>query len=181
VKKFNPDKGDRVIQPFPANGISGELISVRTNSGIRVEAWRPIEPLPPYKCQRYFCHGHSLGTYSNFGYTVMSGPDLHRVLADEYFKVGTLGFGNLRLIFKNDIIVWWQGLNAIHSARVKLPVQNGNQLNVGATIVSSKTGTGLLRKNASLAAVNDDYKEADVREIYRFWGPNDNPYVNLGD
>ncbi|MGA2249601.1 hypothetical protein [Terracidiphilus sp.] len=166
MKAYDQNTGDLVVNAaFPANGIPGEVISVRTDLGVQVHAWRP-NPLPQNLLQCYFCHGYSLGTYAQFGYSIMSGQSLHQVLADEFFKVGTLGMGNLH-VQQGDRIVWWKGLDAIHSAVVDHPVQNGNQLNVNQTRVSSKTGTGIVRINVPLATVNNDYNTANLREIYR--------------
>ena len=184
MQAYDTTAGDYVVAQFAANGTQGEIISVRTNLGIRVNAWRPAQPLPVNEDHRYFCHGYSLDTYRRFGYTIVSGSSLARVLADEFFKVGTLGLGNLQQVQVDDIIVWWQtkqwvnqtthnlqsGITAVHSAKITQPAQQGNQLNVALTIVSSKSGTGQLRQQVPLATVNNDYKTADLREIYRFWG-----------
>ncbi len=77
---------------------------------------------------RYFCHGHSLGTFAQFGYSVPSGGPLATVLADEYAPVNNPVVGGLA--------VWYQAGNfqvPHHSAIVRTVNQN-------AVTVSSKNG-----------------------------------------
>jgi hypothetical protein len=166
----NPPHNDFVVNPaYPANGTAGEIISVRTKLGSRVHAWRPTAPLPNNINRRFFCHGYSLGTAMMFGYTICSDVDLLQVLADEYTKIGTVTGNGPAGVLPGDIIVWFQAMVAAHSARIILPAYVGgtNQLSDANTMVSSKTGTGVLRQNVALAVVKHDYRRALLTEIYR--------------
>jgi hypothetical protein len=167
VYPYEPLNGDVVVAPFAANGVPGEIISVRTTLGRRLNAWRP-NPAPANLNHAYFCHGYSLGTAAAFGYTICSGVDLLKVLADEYNLVGTFVGGAAPAgILAQDIMVWWQGAEAVHSARIVTPVYNGVQLNIDHTVVNSKTGTGALRQGVSLRTVMQDYAVAKQLEVYR--------------
>lgn len=174
--------GDHVVQPFTANGIPGEIVSVRTDRGRRVHAWRPnmalyVNPGGGHVNPQgaYFCHGFSLGTFSfrtapNAGYSVMSGQSMVVVLADEYWKLGNVrGPGPLPMGPQaRDLIVWWRGQDPIHSALIAQPaVDRAGRLDISSTLVSSKTGTGIVRISVPLAVVNADYPTASLIELYR--------------
>lgn len=173
MQPYDPAHGDMIEQAVcPANGVPGELIRVRTDLGTRVAAWRPTNvPNPaPNPQPYYFCHGFSLGTFARFGYTVMSGPSMHRVLADEYQRIGTLGMTNEGMradgrIKAGDLLVWWKDTNPVHSAIVDEPVMIMSlspvierRLNLERTLVSSKTGTSIVRRRVPLSLVKKDYQ-----------------------
>jgi hypothetical protein len=165
---YEPAAGDQVIQAMPANGVNGEAISVRTRLNRRVRAWRPTAPLPANVNSHYFCHGYSLGTAAQFGYTIFSGESLLIVLADEYNLVGTFAGGTAPPgIRPQDIMVWWRGTDAVHSARIVNPVYVNGQLSDTATTVNSKTGTGVLRQGVPLRVVRQDYANAAQLQVYR--------------
>jgi hypothetical protein len=165
---YEPNSGDQIVNPaYPANGVAGEVISVRTKLGRRVNAWRPTGN-PANANSLYFCHGYSLGTAAMFGYTIFSGEAVTTVLADEWTLVGTIA-GNVAPagIRAQDIVMWWRGNDACHSVRVATPVYANGQLNFDATLVNSKTGTGPLRQGASLRSVMATYATARLLQVYR--------------
>ncbi len=166
---YEPNRGDHVVAPFAANGVAGEVVSVRTKLGRRLNAWRPTPPLPANLNHHYFCHGYSLGTAAMFGYTICSHTDLLTVLADEYTKLGTVSGSGPAGVRAGDIVVWFEGMVAAHSARIDVPAYapGTNRLDDQRTLVSSKTGTGVLRQRVPLAVVKRDYKKALLLEVYR--------------
>jgi hypothetical protein len=173
MQPFNVANDDHVVEVRDANGIPGEIISVRTDLGNRVNAWRPNPPITGNPEHGYFCHGFSLGTcyfasLPNAGYSVTSGKSMVRVLADEYVKIGDIrGLAPLGIPQSRDLIIWWQGTNPVHSALLEVPVTTANGLDTNATLVSSKTGTGIVKINVPLSGVNDDYPNASLVELYR--------------
>jgi hypothetical protein len=183
MQPYDPARGDMVEQAnHPEKGTPGELIRVRTDLGTRVAAWRPTNiPNPaPNPQPYYFCHGFSLGTFARFGYSVMSGPSMHRVLADEYRKIGTLGMTHEGMsadgrVLAGDLLVWWKDKDPVHSAIVEEPVMiisvgpvMQRRLNPERTLVSSKTGTGIVRRRVPLTVVKADYeKHSYAIEVYR--------------
>jgi hypothetical protein len=169
MKPFDASQGDRVVRSAAANGVPGEVISVRTDLGTRVAAWRPTGTLPANPQTCYFCHGYSLGTF-RYLYSVASGEAMVRVLADEYLKIGTLGSDHEGSVASGDLLVWWKYKDPVHSAIVNVPVLTtvGGRLDPERTLVSSKTGTGVVRVRVPLSVVKRDYINASVAiEVYR--------------
>lgn len=173
MQPFSVDNEDSVVDGFNANGIPGEIISVRTDLGNRVNAWRPNPPIKKNPEHGYFCHGFSLGTcyfasFPDAGYSVTSGEAMVRVLGDEYVKIGDIrGPAPLGIPQSRDLIIWWHGTNPVHSALLEVPVTTASGLDTNATLVSSKTGTGIVRRNVPLKVVNDDYPNTSLVELYR--------------
>jgi hypothetical protein len=68
------------------NGTSFQLGNAITSKGnlVMVCKANPNDPL----YYQYFCHGHSLGTYRRFGYSVCSGESILRALIDDYVEIG---------------------------------------------------------------------------------------------
>jgi hypothetical protein len=80
-----------------------------------------------------FCHGHSLGTFKKFGYSVYGGPGMETVLKDEYMA---LKAKTLKGAKAGDIIVWRKGGMIVHSAKLEIvPVKNPT---LETTKISSK-------------------------------------------
>lgn len=168
MQPFDLMLGDHVITSHAESGIDGELVSVRTDKGTRVRAWRcTTEPADEGVC--YFAHGYSLQTFEPFGYSVISGMDLKRVLADEFVRLGELASTAELRLRRDDVLVWWNGWEAVHSAIVEVPITDAatGRLNEQATIVSSKSGSGLLQTAVSLAFVKCEYPSAKAIEAYR--------------
>lgn len=151
--------------PFAANGAPGFVRQACTNTGRQVNVWVSA-PAAPVNSQ-YFCHGHALGTYAAFGYTVFSGADLQAVLQDEWLLVGGLQHAKM-----GDIVVWHNvhptmpARLADHSALIRT-VGMGSDLMVDTqgTKLSSKNGTGPLLQSVSLASLIGTY--GNVYALYR--------------
>jgi hypothetical protein len=96
MRPYDVNQGDFIVNAAtPYSGIAGEKISVRTDLGRRLVAWRCTDPHAPAH-HRYFCHGFAFGTFGALGYTVHSGEDLAVMLADEYIKIGNVSPGGAR-------------------------------------------------------------------------------------
>jgi|SRR5579872_598072 len=133
--------------PCNANSAPGFARRARTNLGTEVNVWVPVPNALPDR--QYFCHGHSLGTHTNFGYTVFSGADLQAVLRDEWYLVG-----NVHHAQPGDIVVWRNvngnhGLVADHSARIESPITAISSDGIDVRL-SSKNGTNPLQPSVSL-------------------------------
>lgn len=165
MQAFDIAAGDIITdRDCSANNIPGMGLSVRTDLGSRVTAWRAA-PGVTQADQRFFCHGYTLGTYGRFGYTVF-GVSMPGVLADEYQKLG--GIGDALNVAANDILVWWQGNDARHSAIIVTPgYQPSGLLDTATTVVGSKTGTAAIWTGAMLTHVKEYYQAAPLIEVYR--------------
>jgi hypothetical protein len=160
-----PLKPNQIDEPFHANNAPGFARMACTNRGNQVKVW-VSDPNNP-DVWKYFCHGHALGTYALFGYTVFSGDALQTVLKDEWALVG-----NVHNAQVGDIVVW-HGYHktkdrrfADHSALI-LKIKRGNDglANVHKTTLSSKNGTGPLLAPVSLAELIASY--GDTYAVYR--------------
>ncbi len=77
MQPFDLTQGDVIIaQGVQANNTDGMTLSVRTDLGNRVTAWRPAPAVTGDG--RFFCHGYSLGTYGAHKYSVF-GTQMPRV------------------------------------------------------------------------------------------------------
>ncbi len=68
------------------NGTCSYLGQAMTSKGRRVEVMKA----DPYYLlnYQYFCHGHSLGTFRRFRYSVCSGVHILMALEDDYVEIG---------------------------------------------------------------------------------------------
>ena len=70
---------------------------------------------------QYYCHGHSLGTYRRFGYSVGSGVDILFALEDECYEIGACQtpFEIIQLLKVGDIVSFAElSGKIIHTAKV---------------------------------------------------------------
>jgi hypothetical protein len=150
-------KAHEVIQKEERFG--GYTCLAKTNLGHDVPVWMPPGKNPPtqplqerhiplvqrahrmlYGLDRYlkfrglmFCHGHSLGTFTKFGYSVYGGPGMETVLKDEYMALPAKTLKGARA---GNIIVWRRGGMIEHSAKLEIvPVKNPT---LETTKISSK-------------------------------------------
>lgn len=172
MRAFDTNAGDVSGVGKQANGVNGNVVSVRTNLDNRVDAWQAVLAVTTND-QRFFCHGYSFGTsYVQFGaghdYSLF-GDSVPRVLADEYNLLGKVD--KALLVQPNDVLVWWSGKTKepYHSALVDTPVfLPSGVLDKGNTLVNSKTGTSALRLRVPLTAVEtEDYPGQFYIEVYR--------------
>jgi hypothetical protein len=136
---------------YPGTAYHGSVWRVPTDVGNLVNVWVPEDNVPLN--HRYFCHGHALGTYYQYGYTVFSNDDLSTVLRDEYFLVGSLHH-----LHAGDIVVW-RGIHGFdHSAIVNsIHAMDANGVVPSQTFLSSKNGSHPLNNHISLASLINTY------------------------
>jgi hypothetical protein len=117
----------------PSLGAPGFNVSAKTHNGTIVNGWTAESHCAPD--YRYFCHGHTLATYENEGYSIHSGADMAAVLRDEWRALGrpediNFSMPTIAIFYDND-------RSPVHSARVK--ARRGTDLTV-----TSKNGPGEL-------------------------------------
>jgi hypothetical protein len=136
--------------------ITGDDYDVETDGGNTVGAWIAYSP---WQIQyHYWCHGHSLGTFDRFGYSVYSGGPMRRVVADEWSPVAS---GATRA---GDIAVWLPSYG--HSCRIVAPAFTSGALDPAGTQVTSKNGGNPLA-STTLASVMGSYASAGSPAIFR--------------
>ncbi|MGH6843037.1 MAG: DUF4157 domain-containing protein [Methylocella sp.] len=119
----------RNVHPW-GDAISGDNYEVETDGGTPISAWTAYSP---WRIEyHYWCHGHSLGTFENYGYSVYSGDPMMETVNQEWSPVAS---GSTRA---GDIAVWVPTYE--HSCRVVSPSFANSQLDPNATQVSSKNG-----------------------------------------
>ncbi len=67
-------------------GALGALGSAMISKGRIVRVWKANPDNSLYN--KYFCHGHSLGTYRRFGYSVGCGEAILCALEDDCYEIG---------------------------------------------------------------------------------------------
>ena len=144
------------VYPWRGGPPSGDNYEVSTGGGSTVNAWVADSP---WKIDwHYWCHGHSLGSFDTYGYSVYSGPDFAQVIADEYTPVPA------HLTRAGDIAAWTGGWD--HSARFTSPVVSGGTLDGAASRLSTKNGKRPLT-NMSLDGIMGEYGTALVAVFRR--------------
>ncbi len=88
----DPDKITRrlMVKEKPikdSDGVRGALGKAMTSKGRLVVVWKPNPKNSWY--DKYFCHGHSLGTYRRHGYSVTSAKSIFFALEDECDEIGS--------------------------------------------------------------------------------------------
>lgn len=126
--------------------ISGTKYEAQTGGGSTVPVW---EAYTPWQLRyHYWCHGLSLGTYEDYGYSVYSGTPMAQVIRDEWQPVASASARS------GDIAVWTPTFD--HSARFTSVATSGGRLDEGASRLDTKNGNQPL-KNASLTEIRRDY------------------------
>lgn len=133
------------VHPW-SDEISGTKYAAQTGGGAAVPVW---EAYSPWQVQyHYWCHGLSLGTYENFGYSVYSGTPMAQVIHDEWQPVASASAR------AGDIAVWTPTFD--HSARFTSVATSNGRLNEDASRLDTKNGQRP-EKNASLTEIRRDY------------------------
>lgn len=97
-------------------GVDGILDHAMTDRGHEVEVWSSVyEGVGKYT---HFCHGYSLGTFRNYGFSVLGGSNMEVLLNDEYYPIDAFQ------IRRGDIVVFRGNLTGVtkgitHSALVE--------------------------------------------------------------
>ncbi len=68
-----------------SDGARHEFGKAMTSKGNTVKVFKADPDDSLY--DQYFCHGHSLGTYRRFGYSVCSGRSILRAFQDDYVEI----------------------------------------------------------------------------------------------
>ncbi len=126
--------------------ISGGENMVQTDAGSVVEGWEAYSPWQ-YRFH-YWCHGLSLGTFANYGYSVWSGAPMAQVINDEWQRVAS---NNARA---GDIAVWLPNYN--HSAIFTSVSFQGGQLDESTSRLETKNGQNA-QKNDTLLGIRRTY------------------------
>lgn len=129
---------------WPAVGCN---YGVSTDGGNTVTGWKAYTPYR-YK-YHYWCHGHSLGTFAQYGYSVYSGSGMRTVIQDEWTNQRP---ANTRA---GDLAVWTGRYD--HSAIFTRPVVSGGQLDPARSELSSKNGARPLNPSTTLSALMSTY------------------------
>ncbi len=121
---------------------------------------------------QYFCHGHSLGTYRRFGYSVCSGVHILFALEDDYveFGAGQTVLETIQLLNIGEIVSFEDlSGNILHTAKVFYIIINPNDplrpLKLTNIILSTKNDLDS-ECLQSILAVRAVYPEAPKM---RFW------------
>lgn len=144
------------VAPWRGTEPTGDDYNVYTDAGTAVPAWVAIQY--DQEAHRYWCHGHSLGTYRQWLYSVYSGPPLERTLADEYNNIAEAS------VSSSDIAVWQPSFG--HSCKIENVVRTGGAIDAGRTIVSTKNGPNPLT-TTSLSSVMSTY--AGLRSTVNYY------------
>ena len=121
---------------------------------------------------QYFCHGHSLGTYRRFGYSVISGVHILFALQDDYVEFGARQtvLGAMQLLKVGDIVSFEElSGKIVHSAIVSSidinPSDPLRPIQFAEIILSTKNNYDAVCLQ-SILAVRGVYPEAPKM---RFW------------
>ena len=139
------------LTPHPV----GTNYEVKTDGGTSLDGW---EAYSPYKISlHYWCHGHSLGTFSQYGYSVYSGSPMATVLKDEWNNIPP------SKTKAGDIAVWLPQYD--HSALFTSPVVAGGNLDPARSKLTTKNGKNSL-KTDTLAGIGATYPGRRIA-VYR--------------
>jgi len=133
------------------SGPTGSDYEVSTDAGSTVTGWSAY-PVWKYDLS-FWCHGHSLGTMYQHGYSVYSGSPMATVVRDEWNSVAP------DQTKAGDIAVWTAGFN--HSALFTKPVVENGQLVPDKSELSTKNGQAALAVK-TLTSIAGTYGPAGI-------------------
>ena len=152
------------------NGKSRSLGQAMTSKGRIVQVMKAT--LSGVIQWQYFCHGHSLGTYRRFGYSVISGVHILFALQDDYVEFGARQtvLGAMQLLKVGDIVSFEElSGKIVHSAIVSSidinPSDPLRPIQFAEIILSTKNNYDAVCLQ-SILAVRELYSEAPKM---RFW------------
>jgi hypothetical protein len=134
------------VYPWGKPGPVGSNYDVSTDAGSTVPGWKGylVQPEPMLS----WCHGHSLGSFDWFGYSVYSGAPMATVVRDEWTNIPA---DQTRA---GDIAVWTTRWD--HSAKFTAPVVSNGTLDPASSQLSTKNGKSPLT-TMSLAGITGIY------------------------
>jgi hypothetical protein len=127
-------------RPWGGSDPVGNDYFVQTDAGSVVTGWVAYSGSPENR--QYWCHGFSLGTYQQWGYSVYSGTPMQTVIRDEYQPIAPASAQ------AGDLAVWVPGFQ--HSAVFTSAAVSGGALDENRSRLDSKNGQQSLA-NYSLA------------------------------
>lgn len=131
------------VAPWGPGGPTGTDYEVTTDGGSKITGWQAYSP---WRQQyRYWCHGHSADSYVNYDYSVYSGQNFGKVVADEWTNISSAATR------AGDIAVWTARMD--HSAKFTDPVINNGQLVPDRSVLSTKNGQRPLARMTLTALV----------------------------
>jgi hypothetical protein len=142
---------DNIVQtdkrPWGGSAPRGNDYKVYTGAGNQVTGWVAYGGTP--EAHRYWCHGFSLGTYAQWGYSVYSGSGMRQAVTDEFSAVPSVQAR------AGDLAVWTTTADGVpfgHSAKFTRPVVTGGTLDEAQSRLDSKNGQAALA-NQTLADI----------------------------
>jgi Domain of unknown function (DUF4157) len=139
------------------SGPLGADYEVSTDSGSTLKGWSAYMVFQDQL--RYWCHGHSLGTYLKYDYSVYSGTPMATVIKDEWTNIKP------DKTKAGDIAVWTVDQNNSqgysHSALFTQPVIEQDKLSDQKSILSTKNGQSPLAF-MTLAKIADIYGSVGI-------------------
>jgi len=118
------------VHPWKGRAAVGDDINVNTSAGNAVSGW--VAYGGP-DADRYWCHGHTLGTFADSLYSVYSGDPIMEAVHDEYNNIPEAS------VQPSDIAVWIP--NYDHSCIFQNVVRSpGGSLDRSQTMMSTKNG-----------------------------------------
>ena len=136
------------VHPWRGRAPVGCNIRAETNGGNAVTGWTPDSTVAANS--QFWCHGHSLGTFTAHNYSIYSGPDMDQAVTDEHTRLAT-GVSPRT----GDIAVWEPGYD--HSAIFNNVVEVGSGvIDESATTLSTKNGMQALTTK-TMAQLRVDY------------------------
>jgi hypothetical protein len=136
--------------------VVGQTGTATTRLGRKLSVWRPGDSVKN-ESHRYWCHGHSFGTYKDFGFSPFSGPDVEILLKDEWQRIDKKPAVGDVLVFRASAAGKDHGEAAIlHTARIVSATYHfGGRTEI---VLSSKNGSDRLLPNVSPARVLSTYR-----------------------
>jgi hypothetical protein len=118
------------VTPWPPGGPIGSDYKVTTDAGSVTVGWGAYSPVQYHLS--YWCHGHTLGTFDDYGYSLYSGTPIKTAIQDEWTGVPA------DQTVPGDIAVWTADWG--HSARFTSPVVTNGLLDPALSMLSTKNG-----------------------------------------
>jgi uncharacterized protein DUF4157 len=132
--------------PWGGTDPRGDEYQVSTDAGTGIPAWVAYSGYP--ENLRYWCHGHTFGTYARHGYSVYSGNPVTAVISDEWQSIAD------KDTKPGDITMAVSTFD--HSAIFTNVTLAGTTFDDTATMLSTKNGQNAL-KTDSFAGVKAAY------------------------
>ncbi|MCK5819681.1 MAG: hypothetical protein KAH18_10660 [Psychromonas sp.] len=159
------------VQVHPAwYGVDGTTVTAMTTRGRLVNVWKP-NPNNSINT-RYFCHGHTLGTYFRYGYSVCSYSHILTALEDECVEIcaGQTTANAIKEVINGDIVSFSDLIgNIMHSALVVKAPMAIQSLNVNSIFEEIKVWTKNGRLSLCIQSLITTCNVYNYAPILRYW------------